>query len=163
MKQWYETLFENYAKKYDEEVYTQGTAGECDFIEAELGFDRSKKILDIGCGTGRHSIELTKRGYNVVGVDLSASQLARAREKTAEQGLRIDFLLCDARNLPFESEFDCAVMLCEGGFSLMETDEMNFEILKNAAAAACTPFPFARIAVHKRPAPPRETALVPAG
>jgi len=41
----------------------------------------------------------------------------------------------DARNLPFEREFDLAIMLCEGEFSLMETDEMNFEILKNATKA----------------------------
>jgi len=135
MKQWYETLFENYAKKYDEEVYTQGTAGECDFIEAELGRDKSLTILDIGCGTGRHTIELAKRGYTVVGIDLSDSQLARAREKAERQGLHIDFKKLDARELPFENEFDAAIMLCEGGFSLMETDEMNFEILKNAANA----------------------------
>lgn len=37
----------------------------------------------------------------------------------------------DARKLPFDSVFDVAIMLCEGGFPLMETDEMNFEILKN--------------------------------
>jgi len=133
MKQWYEALFENYAVKYDQEIYTQGTIGECDFIEKEIDFNKNLKILDIGCGTGRHSIELTKRGYNVLGVDLSDSQLKRAREKAAQLGLKIDFQKHDARNLPFNNEFNLAVMLCEGGFSLMETDEMNFDILKNAA------------------------------
>lgn len=86
MKQWYEELFENYGKKYDEESFTQGTAGECDFIEKETGFDKTLKILDIGCGTGRHSIELAKRGYCVTGIDLSDSQLARAKEKAKEIG-----------------------------------------------------------------------------
>ena len=62
MKKWYETLFENSAKKYDEERFTKGTIGECDFIEKELGNDKSLTILDVGCGTGRHAIELTKRG-----------------------------------------------------------------------------------------------------
>ena len=133
MKQWYESLFEDYAKQYDKECFVQGTAGECDFIEQEAGRDKSIKMIDIGCGTGRHAIELTKRGYHVTGVDLSASQLKRAREKAKEQGLQIDFQKHDARDLPFESEFDLAIMLCEGGFPLMETDEMNFEILKNAA------------------------------
>ena len=131
-KQWYETLFENYGKKYDKEVFVQGTLGECDFIEREINYDKNLKIIDIGCGTGRHSIELTKRGYNITGVDLSESQLKRAREKAKEQGVEIVFKRHDARNLPFKSEFDLAIMLCEGGFSLMETDEMNFEILKNA-------------------------------
>jgi 2-polyprenyl-3-methyl-5-hydroxy-6-metoxy-1,4-benzoquinol methylase len=135
MKKWYESLFENYAEKYDKEVYVHGTLGECDFIEQEIAHDKSLKILDIGCGTGRHSIELSKRGYAVTGIDLSESQLKRAKEKAADGGLKIDFQKHDARNLTFEGEFDLAIMLCEGGFSLMETDEMNFDILENATKA----------------------------
>ena len=132
MKQWYETLFENYGQKYDGECFTQGTIGECDFIEQEIGFNKSKRILDVGCGTGRHSIELSKRGYSVTGIDLSDSLLAKAREKAERQDLKIDFLKYDARNLPFRNEYDLVIMLCEGAFPLMETDEMNYEILKNA-------------------------------
>ncbi len=135
MKKWYELLFENYGQKYDKECFVQGTLGECDFIEQELVYDKSLKIIDVGCGTGRHSIELTKRGYQVTGIDLSDSQLARAREKAKQFDLKIDFQKHDAMNLPFDGEFDAAIMLCEGGFSLMETDEMNFEILKNATKA----------------------------
>ncbi len=130
-KAWYEELFENYGEKYDKESFTQGTIGECDFLEKELQSDKSLKILDVGCGTGRHTIELTKRGYNVTGIDLSASQLARAKQKAESANLKIDFQRQDARNLPFDSEFDAAIMLCEGGFPLMETDEMNYEILKS--------------------------------
>ncbi len=135
MKQWYEALFENYAHTYDKECFVQGTIGECDFIEQEAGQNKSLKILDIGCGTGRHAIELARRGYAVTGVDLSESQLAWARVKAKGAGVTVDFHRHDARALPFENEFDLEIMLCEGGFSLMETDEMNFEILKNAAKA----------------------------
>jgi len=131
MKQWYQILFENYGRTYDNECFTQGSIGECDFIENEIKFDKTLKILDVGCGTGRHSIELSKRGYWITGIDLSDSQLAVAREKAIKNGLTIDFLNHDARALPFHDEFDVAIMLCEGGFPLMETDEMNFEILKN--------------------------------
>lgn len=141
-KQWYESLFENYGKKYDLESFTVGTIGECDFIEKELGYDRSKRILDVGCGTGRHAIELTKRGYHVTGVDLSASQLKRAAEKASAEGLQIKFLMHDARNLPFNGEFDTAIMLCEGGFPLMETDEMNFDILRSVARSLRKPGKF---------------------
>ena len=130
-KQWYETLFQNFANKYDQESFTQGTIGECDFIEKEINYNKSLKILDVGCGTGRHSIELAKRGYQVVGIDLSENQLKKAREKAERLNLNIQFLNYDARNLPFISEFDLAIMLCEGGFPLMETDEMNYAILKN--------------------------------
>ena len=111
MKQWYETLFENYGQKYDSESFTQGTIGECDFIEQEIGFNKSIKILDVGCGTGRHAIELSKRGYNVKGIDLSDSQLARAKVKAEQQGLNIDFLKYDARDLPFNNEFDLVIMI----------------------------------------------------
>jgi 2-polyprenyl-3-methyl-5-hydroxy-6-metoxy-1,4-benzoquinol methylase len=130
-KPWYEFLFENYGEKYDNESFTQGTIGECDFIENELKSNKSLRILDVGCGTGRHSIELSKRGYKITGIDLSKSQLARAKKKAEENNLKIDFQKQDARNLTFSGEFDVAIMLCEGGFPLMETDEMNFEILKS--------------------------------
>jgi 2-polyprenyl-3-methyl-5-hydroxy-6-metoxy-1,4-benzoquinol methylase len=113
----------------------QGTVGECDFIESEIGNNKATRILDIGCGTGRHSIELASRGYNIVGIDLSESLLNRAKEKASEQKLQIEFQKHDARKLPFRHEFDLAIMICEGAFSLMETDEMNFQILQNAADA----------------------------
>jgi 2-polyprenyl-3-methyl-5-hydroxy-6-metoxy-1,4-benzoquinol methylase len=135
MKQWYEELFENYALKYEDEIYTKGTLGECDFIESEINGNKQIKILDIGCGTGRHSRELAKRGYNVTGIDLSESLLKRAEELAEKDGLKINFLHQDARALTFSKEFDLAIMLCEGGFSLMETDEMYYQILQNAAKA----------------------------
>ena len=135
MKQWYEELFDNYGLKYDNEVYVQGTIGECDFFEKEINKNKTTRILDIGCGTGRHSIELAKRGYSVTGIDQSESLLKRANEKASEQNVQVDFHRQDARKLLFNNEFDLAIMICEGGFSLMETDEMNFQILQNAANA----------------------------
>ena len=133
MKQWYEELFENYGIKYDNENFTRGTTGECDFIEKEINSNKQSSILDIGCGTGRHSIELSKRGYTVTGIDLSESLLKRAQDKASKHNLQIFFKKYDARELPFLSEFDLAIMLCEGAFPLMETDEMNFKILRNAS------------------------------
>lgn len=141
-KPWYEALFENYSEKYDKEIFTQGTAGECDFIEEELHYDKSLSLLDVGCGTGRHAIELSKRGYTVTGIDLSEDQLQRAGEKAKSNGLNITFLQQDARKLSFNREFDAAIMLCEGGFPLMETDEMNYEILKGVTQALKEPGKF---------------------
>ena len=138
MKQWYEALFENYANKYEKEPFTKGTIGECDFIEKEIGYNKDLKILDIGCGTGRHSIELTKRGYHVTGVDLSDSMLQKAQENAKRQQVQVTFVKQDARSLPYKSEFDLALMICEGAFPLMETDEMNFQILENASNALKT-------------------------
>ena len=91
--------------------------------------------MDIGCGTGRHSIELSKRGYIITGIDLSESLLKRAKKKASKHNLQIVFQKHDARELPFLNEFDLVIMLCEGAFPLMETDEMNFQILRNASNA----------------------------
>jgi 2-polyprenyl-3-methyl-5-hydroxy-6-metoxy-1,4-benzoquinol methylase len=135
MKQWYEELFTDYARAYDKESFTQGTIQEVDFIESETGSDKSRTILDIGCGTGRHAIELATRGYTVTGIDLSDSQLQRAREKAKSANVQVTFLKRDARDFQFDSSFDLVIMLCEGGFPLMETDEMNYQILENAEKA----------------------------
>jgi 2-polyprenyl-3-methyl-5-hydroxy-6-metoxy-1,4-benzoquinol methylase len=133
MKQWYEEFFRDYAEKYDKESFTTGTKGEVDFIEKEIRFNKSSKILDIGCGTGRHSLELARRGYNnITGIDLSEGQLRKARSVAQKENLKIEFLKKDARDFDFKESFDIAIMICEGAFPLMETDEMNFSILKNA-------------------------------
>lgn len=133
MKQWYEALFTDYAKTYDKEAFTQGTLQEVSFIEKEIRGNKRVKILDVGCGTGRHAVELAKRGYNVTGLDLSPSQLKRAAEKAMAAGVKIKFIRKDARNFDFKGKFGLVIMLCEGGFSLMETDEMNYRILENCS------------------------------
>jgi len=131
MKQWYEELFHDFADKYDRENFTAGTTGEVDFIEKEISFNKEARILDIGCGTGRHSLELSKRGYDVTGIDLSPSMVKKAKELARKKNLKIDFQVRDARDFDFKGAFDLAIMLCEGAFPLMETDEMNFSILQN--------------------------------
>lgn len=135
MKRWYEAFFENYGNTYEKEPYTKGTKGECDFIEKEVGYKKGIKILDIGCGTGRHAIELATRGYQVTGVDLSDSMIQKARQNAKQQQAHVIFEKHDARALPYTSEFDLAIMLCGGAFPLMETDEMNYRILENASKA----------------------------
>jgi SAM-dependent methyltransferase len=71
----------------------------------------------------------------VTGIDLSENQLTRAREKAIEAGVAVDFLRRDARSFRFDDPFGAAIMICEGAFPLMETDEMNFTILQNAFKA----------------------------
>ena len=134
-KKWYEQLFVNYSQTYDKEIFTQGTLQEVSFIEKEISYDKTISILDLGCGTGRHSVELAKRGYKVTGIDLSADQLKAAREKAKKEKVSVNFIQMDARKLELTEKFGLVIMLCEGGFSLMETDEENFDILKNAVSA----------------------------
>ena len=134
-KQWYEELFENFGEKYEAESFTKGTTGEVDFIEKEINYDKNIRILDIGCGTGRHDIELARRGYTVTGIDLSESMLNKARANAKATGVQIDFQRANACQLKFNNEFDLVLSVCEGAFPLMETDEMNYQILQNAARA----------------------------
>ncbi len=131
MKQWYEELFENFSEGYEKESFTRGTAGEVDFLEKEIGYNKSFRILDVGCGTGRHSLELARRGYDVTGIDLSESMIARAEYLGKKNNLKARFFVRDARRFSFRNKFDLSIMLCEGAFPLMETDEMNFRILSN--------------------------------
>lgn len=72
MTHWYETLFANYGEAYDKESFTQGTSGEVDFVERELGADRSKRILDIACGTGRHAAAALRPGGKLLLTTLNA-------------------------------------------------------------------------------------------
>jgi 2-polyprenyl-3-methyl-5-hydroxy-6-metoxy-1,4-benzoquinol methylase len=133
-KPWYEELYRDFAD-YDQEPYTQGTQGQVDFIERIIGYDRSKRILDVGCGAGRHALELSRRGYPVVGIDLSPSMLEQGRKIAAAEQLTVEFVQGDARRMVFNEEFDVAVILCEGAFSLVETDEMDRMILVQVAQA----------------------------
>ena len=74
----WETFFDVHAPVYDENVFTKNTVKEVDFILEELGIPARGAVLDVGCGTGRHSIELARRGYAVTGLDLSSEMLAGA-------------------------------------------------------------------------------------
>ena len=100
MNQWYETLFANFAEKYDNESFTKGTKTEVDFIEKEINNNSLAYILDIGCGTGRHAIELAKRGYRVKGIDLSGNMLSRAKEKAIQANVSIEFCQAEPDRLP---------------------------------------------------------------
>lgn len=132
MKKWYEELFQDFADNYDRENFTAGTIGEVDFIEREISYNKNDRILDIGCGTGRHSLELARRGYSVTGIDLSPDMIGKAKALALKENLTIDLQVRDARDFDFKESFDLGIMLCEGAFPLMESDEMNFSILLNA-------------------------------
>lgn len=84
---------------------------QCDFVESVLGLPRGATILDVGCGTGLQAIELTERGYLVVGLDLSLPMITRAAEEAQYRNLRINFLHTDIREIQFEGAFDAVICL----------------------------------------------------
>ncbi|HMA69557.1 MAG TPA: class I SAM-dependent methyltransferase [Candidatus Mcinerneyibacterium sp.] len=120
-------FFNNYAPKYHEESFTQNTIKEVDFLEEEFQLEKGAKILDVGCGIGRHAVELTKRGYNVTGLDISEKMLEIAEENCKKEDVNVNFIHADATNFHLESRFDVAICLCEGAFGLLSIDEDPFK------------------------------------
>ena len=129
--EWYKEYFEEMGIEYEDYPFTQNTENEVKWMIKEYLTKPEMKILDVGCGTGRHAINLATKGYkNITAVDLSPSMIRAAKETAKAKNVQVDFRLCDARELPFENEFDAAICLCEGAFSLLENDTENYKVLK---------------------------------
>lgn len=115
---WYLPLAAHLGGAYLRYAFTLGTDREVEFLWDELGLDPGMRLLDVGCGPGRHSLEFARRGVKVVGVDISAEFLDVARKRAREAEVSASFFEMDAHALPFEDEFDVAITLCEGAFGL---------------------------------------------
>jgi SAM-dependent methyltransferase len=95
----------------------------------------SERVLDLACGIGRHSLELRRRGFEVVGVDISADLLEMAERAADEESLDVSFLQADLRELDLEDEFDLVLSLNDGAVGYFETDAENyrtFEVISRA-------------------------------
>jgi SAM-dependent methyltransferase len=115
----WERFFDAHAPIYDDNVFTKNTAREVDFLLEELLLPPGGAVLDVGCGTGRHAIELAKRGYVVTGLDLSSEMLARAAEKAKAEKVQVEWVRSNATQFVFPARYDAAVCLCEGAFGLL--------------------------------------------
>ena len=119
-KSTWETFFDAHAPIYDGNVFTKNTILEVDFLLEELSLQPGGWILDVGCGTGRHAIELARRGYAVTGLDLSSAMLARAADAAKAAGVNVDWIHADATRFSFPGKYhDAALCLCEGAFGLL--------------------------------------------
>ncbi len=118
-------FFDTIAPEYDSESFTRNTVAEVDFLIEELRLQPGATILDIGCGTGRHSLELARRGYKVTGLDQSTGMLNQARKKARAEHLEIEFIECSAQDYKPERKFSAVISLCEGALCLFEeTDDI---------------------------------------
>jgi SAM-dependent methyltransferase len=131
-------FFDSYATQYMNESFTADSVHEVEFLEEVLGVPAGAAILDVGCGTGRHAVELAGHGYRVTGLDLSAGMLAEAAKAAAGAGVDIELIKADATAFSLERSFDAAACLCEGAFTLVGADdafEHDLAILRNVLAA----------------------------
>jgi SAM-dependent methyltransferase len=129
---WYETAFTGMSA---EMAWTERTGSEIDRALTMLRPEGGERILDLACGTGRHSLELVRRGFSVVGVEIGAELVEIARRDAEQEGLEAEFVQGDLRELDYDADFDIVLNLNDGAVGYFETDEENhrtFEVISRA-------------------------------
>jgi len=109
------------------------TEQEADFLQQQLQLVQGARVLDVPCGPGRHACALAARGYQVTGVDLSATCLSEARALAAKKGLSVAWEHRDMTDLPWKQTFDAAFAM--GNSFGYVGDEHDARFLGAVAAA----------------------------
>jgi len=132
---WFESVARYLGDSYLKYSFTKGTKQEIDFLAETLPLVGGDRIIDVGCGPGRHCNELAIRGYKAFGIDISATFIEQASASAVEGA---SFRRLDARALQDEielhSKFDVAICLCQGAFGVMLDDSDDLDVLRGAAA-----------------------------
>ena len=132
---WYENFFDEwYLKYWIQPITAERTAREADAIIRFLGLTPESKVLDLCCGQGRHSLELARRGYDVVGLDLSETLLEASRGAAEREGLEVSFVNGDMRAIPEGDKFD-GIFNFYTAFGYFERDEDNQAVLDAVGGA----------------------------
>lgn len=128
-RHWFEDIADHVGPAYLRYSFTMGTDQEVEFLVDALGLRPGMRVLDVGCGPGRHAVALARRGIAVVGVDISERFVEVAVEVADRDGLSslVSFERADARAMVGDARFDAslsgapfdaAISLCQGAFGL---------------------------------------------
>ncbi len=132
---WYVELFRGtWYRRYVPRIDPELTARQVEFAVQALELRPGARVLDLACGHGRHAIPLAQRGFEIVGLDLSAYHLRLARGAARDAGVRVTWLHSDMREIPFEGEFD-AVINMYTSFGYFDSDDEDFRVLEAASRA----------------------------
>jgi 2-polyprenyl-3-methyl-5-hydroxy-6-metoxy-1,4-benzoquinol methylase len=135
----WQIFFDNTASSYNDEEYAKPWKEEVDFMEEVFNLAPGSRLLDVGCGTGRHSVELARRGYQVTGIDFSAGMLNEGRKAAQQAGVEVEWIQCDATQYQAAQPFDGAICMLEAAFALFvvgqDPIEKDFAILRNVNRA----------------------------
>lgn len=136
MSTWFKEWF---ADKFYLELYQHRDEEDARWIinllQRSIPVSTKSKVLDIACGSGRHSLELARRGFDVTGFDLSGFLINEAKinlKNSKEKSLRVKFMIKDMRNFNFNNSFDIAVNFFTS-FGYFEDDSSNMKVLKNTS------------------------------
>jgi SAM-dependent methyltransferase len=132
-KQWFEEIFDDDYLRTLPHLTPRQTEREASFVAESLGVPSGGALLDLGCGYGRHAMELAAKGHRVTGLDLSLPLLIRAADAARRAGLSINFIHGDMREMAFEAEFDGAYSMFTS-FGYFD-DDTNRKVATNLAHA----------------------------
>lgn len=131
--EWWRTFFHPSRFPIDELVASDETAAELRELRRLLP-PPPARVLDVACGTGRHSVGLARLGYAVTGADLSPSYLALARRRARRSGAKVAFVRCDMRCLGLSGRFDAVINLWTS-FGYFATPAQDIAALRSMRAA----------------------------
>ncbi|MCL2023334.1 MAG: class I SAM-dependent methyltransferase [Oscillospiraceae bacterium] len=113
--------------------WTEDTENQVDFVIKALDLAGGEKILDLACGYGRHSLAFARRGFTVVGVDITKEYIDDAIFNARKESLSADFYHNDIRGIDYLEKFDVVLNLADGAIGYLENDAENLKIFDVAA------------------------------
>ena len=126
-------VYQAYSKmKHQKQSWTKHSSEEVDYIVNKTNLSSTDLVYDLGCGTGRHSLELAKRNIEVVGIDYIPENIALANQKSKELSLEnLKFLEADCRT--YKNKRKASHVLClYDVIGTFASDDDNYLILQNA-------------------------------
>ena len=112
MASWWQELFDDrYLRFYHGLLPLREATADAGFVDRALALRPGSRILDLGCGFGRHAVPLARLGHRVTGVELSGRMLEHARELAAAAAVEVDWQQRDMRDLDGLGPFDACLCL----------------------------------------------------